>query len=111
MMQDDTKFFLNEQKSITELMKTLKLFSKVSGLKPRMLKCEVVWTGSLKGVKMAVFDIKYIDLITETTKEIGAHFCYNQKLEIQKTFVKRRMEYEKYHTGGENNNPQNISTV
>ena len=103
MMQDDTKFFLNEQKSITELMKTLKLFSKVSGLKPRMLKCEVV--------KMAVCDIKYIDLITETTKEIGAHFCYNQKLEIQKTFVKRRMEYEKYHTGGENNNPQNISTV
>ena len=42
MMQDDTKFFLNEQKSITELMETLKLFSKVSGLKPRMLKWEVV---------------------------------------------------------------------
>ena len=74
MMQDDTKFFSNEQKSITEIMKTLKLFSKVSGLKPRILKCEVVGTGSLKGVEMAVCDIKCIDLITETTKVLGAHF-------------------------------------
>ena len=111
MIKDDTKLFLNEQKSITELMKTLKLFSKVSCLKPRMLKCKVVETGSLKGVKMAVCDIKCIGLTTETTKVLGAHFSSNQKLEIQKTFVKRRMEYEKYHTGGKNDNPQNISTV
>ena len=36
-----TQYFLNDQKSIRELMKTFKLFSKFSGLKPNILKCEV----------------------------------------------------------------------
>ena len=49
-------------------MKTLKLLSKSSGLKPNILKCEVADICSLKGVKMAVCDIKCIDLATETIK-------------------------------------------
>ena len=57
---DDTTFFLNDQKSIRELMKTFKLFSKLSGLKPNILKCKVAGIGSLKGVKMAVCGIKLI---------------------------------------------------
>ena len=48
---DDTAFFLNDQKSIRELMKTFKLFSKFYGLKPTILKCEVSSIDSLKGVK------------------------------------------------------------
>ena len=35
-------------------MKTFKLFTKFSGLKPNILKSEVAGIGSLKGVKMAV---------------------------------------------------------
>ena len=70
----DTTFFLNDQKSITELMKNFKLFSKFSELKPNILKCEVASIGSLKGVKMAVCGIKYIDLTTETLTTLGAHF-------------------------------------
>ena len=46
--------FLNDEKSIRELMKTFKLFSKISGLKPNILKCEVAGISSLKGVKIAV---------------------------------------------------------
>ena len=49
-------------------MKTFKLFSKFSGLRPNKLKCEAVGIGSLKGVKMAVCSIKCIDLTTETIK-------------------------------------------
>ena len=60
-------------------MKTFKLFSKFSGLK---LKFEVPDKGSLTGVKMAVCGIKCIDLPTETIKVLGAHFSYNQKLQI-----------------------------
>ena len=76
------------KKSIRELMKTIKLFSKFSGLKPNILKCEVAGIGSLKGVKMAVCGIKCIDLTTETIKILGVHFSYNQKLKTQKNFVK-----------------------
>ena len=51
-------------------MKTFKLFSKFSGLRPNKLKCEAVGIGSLKGVKMAVCSIKCIDLTTETIKSL-----------------------------------------
>ena len=57
---DDTTFFLNDQKSIRELMKTFKLFSKFSGLKPNILKCEVAGIGFRKRVKMAVYCINPI---------------------------------------------------
>ena len=57
---DDTTFFLNDQKSIRELMKTFKLFSKFSGLKRDILKCEVAGIGSQKGVQMAVCGINPI---------------------------------------------------
>ena len=85
---DDTTLFLNDQKSMTELMKTFKLFSKFPGLKPNILKYEVAGIGSLKRVKMTVCVIKCIDLTTETIKILGVHFSYNQKLKTQKNFVK-----------------------
>ena len=37
---------------------------------------------------MAVCGPKCIDLTIETIKMLGVHFCYNQKLQIQKNFVK-----------------------
>ena len=85
---DDTTFFLNDQKSIRELMKTFKLFSKFSDLKSNILKCELAGIGSLKGVKMAVCGIKCIDLTAKIIKTLGVHFSYNQKLKTQKNFVK-----------------------
>ena len=66
-------------------MKTFKLFSKFSSLKPNILKCEVAHS-SLKRVKMEVCGIKCTDL-TETIKNLGLYFSYNQKLQIQKNFV------------------------
>ena len=42
-------------------MKTFKLVSKFSHLKPNILKCEVSGKGSLKGVEMAVCRFKSID--------------------------------------------------
>ena len=55
-------------------MKTFKLFSKFSGLKPNISKCDAAGIGSLKRVKMAVCGIKCIDLTTETIKILGVHF-------------------------------------
>ena len=69
-------------------MKTFKLFSKFSGLKPNILKCEVAGIGSLKGFKMTVRGIKCLDLTTETIKTLGGHWSYNEKFKTQKKFVK-----------------------
>ena len=55
---DDRMFFVNYQKSISE----------VAGI------------GSLKGVKITVCDIKCIDITTETIKILGVYFSCNQKL-------------------------------
>ena len=85
---DDTTFFANNQKSVRELMKTFQLFSKFSGLKPNILKCEISGIVSLKGIKMATRRIKCIGLTTENIKILGVHFSYNQKLQKQKKFVK-----------------------
>ena len=66
-------------------MKTYKLFSKFSGLKPNISKCEVAGIGSLKGFKMAVCGIKCIDLTTETIKILYIFtFSYNRKLKTKK---------------------------
>ena len=69
-------------------MKTFKLFSEFFGLKPYIPKREVAGIDSLKGVKIAVYGIKYINSTTESIKILGVHFSYNQKLPIQKNFVK-----------------------
>ena len=42
-------------------MKTFKLFSKLCGLKPYILTCEVASIGFLKRVKMTVCCIKCVD--------------------------------------------------
>ena len=84
----DQIFFLNDQKLIRELLKTFKLFSKFSGLKPNILICEDGGICSLKGIKMTVCGIKCIDLTTETIKILGVPFSYNQNLQIQQNFVK-----------------------
>ena len=59
-----TQHFLNDQKSISELIKHFNLFSKFSSLKPNISKCEVAGIGSLKGVKMAVCGIKCTNFTT-----------------------------------------------
>ena len=61
---------------------------KLTGFKPNILKCEVASIGFLKGVKMAVCGIKCIDVTTDTKKILGVHFSYDQKLQLQKKFVK-----------------------
>ena len=59
---DDTTFFLKDEKSVIELMKTLDIFSTFSGLKPKS-KCEIAGLVALKGVKLALCGMECIDLL------------------------------------------------
>ena len=47
----ETTFFLKDEKSVMELMKTFNIFSTFSGLKLNKSKCEIAGLGALKGVK------------------------------------------------------------
>ena len=42
----------------------------------------------MEGVKVAVCCSKFYDLTKEAIKILGAHFSYNQKLQIQKILMK-----------------------
>ena len=65
---EDTFFFLKDFGSIKELLNTISLFSSFPGLKPNLSKCEVAQTELLKGVKVAVCEIKCIDLTKDVIK-------------------------------------------
>ena len=71
---DDTTFFLKNLGSIKELLNTVSLFSSFSGLKPKLSKCEVAGIGLLKGLKVAVCEIKCIDLTKDVIKILGIFF-------------------------------------
>ena len=73
--------------SIKELLNTISLFSSISGLKPNVSQCEVAGIGLLKGVKVAVCGIKFIDLTKDVIKILGIFFfLYNKKYELEQNF-------------------------
>lgn len=85
---DDTTFFVKNVESVQEIIKVFNLFSKFSGLKPNVTKCEVSGIGVLKGVQMAVCGMKYINLKVDSIKILGIHFSYNELIAREKNFLR-----------------------
>ena len=69
-----------------EIMNTLKDFQNFSGLKPNKSKCEIVGTGSLNGVKVALCGMKSVNINIETIKILGTHFSYDKIFQQEKNF-------------------------
>ena len=84
---DDTNFFLRNQKSATEVIKTFDKFSLFSGLTINNAKCQIASIGVKKGVKMALCEMDCIDLMEDVIKIFGIYFSYNKKLEQEKNFL------------------------
>ena len=85
---DDSTFFLKNKISVVKLLETFCLFSKYSGLKPNISKCEVAGIGPLKGVEVAVCGMKCVNLEKDTMKILGVHFSYNKNLKVEKNFLR-----------------------
>ena len=83
----DTTFLLRDKRSIKELLNTFATFLKYSGLKPNHEKCEVAGIGVLKSVKVAICDMKCIDLCNDTIKITGIHFSHNKEKRNEKKFL------------------------
>ena len=92
---DDTTFFLKDKKPVVELIKIFDTFSKFSGLKSNKSKWEIVGIGALKGVQVALCDMKCIDLMFNIVKILGIYYSYNEKLEIQENFKMHIINIEK----------------
>ena len=67
-------FFLENKEWIEELVESFTLFSSFSGLKPNISKCEICGLGPLKGLAMAVCDMKSADLTKDTMKILVIYF-------------------------------------
>ena len=68
---DDTTLFQKDVNSTKEMVNSFHIFSRFSGLKLNISKCEISGIGVLKGVK--------VDLVLDTIKILGTHFSYNEK--------------------------------
>ena len=62
-------------------------FSLFSGLKTNNVKCKIAGIGVKKGVKLAFYGMECIDLSDDVIKIVGIYFCYNQKIEQEKSFL------------------------
>ena len=79
-------FFLEERKSIAEIMNKLNTILNFSALKANKKKCEITGIGILNGVQVALCSMKCVNLNNETVKILGVHFSYNKNLERVKNF-------------------------
>ena len=84
---DDTTFFLTNEKSVMEVMKSFDNFSLFCGLKVNRSKFEIAGIGTKKGVKVALCGMKSINLKYDFNKILGVCYSYNKEIENEKNFM------------------------
>ena len=85
---DDSSFFLKNENSVLELLKTFDLFSKYSGLMLNRGKCELAGIGAKKDViGESVPGLKKINLCEDSIKILGLHYSYKREILIEKNYV------------------------
>ena len=86
---------LKDEKSVTELMKTVDIFSIFSGLKPNKSKCEVAGLGALKGVKIALCGMECTDLMFNQSIFWNSITHLNKNFENQENFINLVLKIKK----------------
>ena len=66
--EDDSTFFLKDEKFVVELMKIFDIFLTFSGLKQNKSKYETAGLNALKGVKLALCGLERINLMFNAIK-------------------------------------------
>ena len=66
--EDDSTFFLKDEKFVVELMKIFDIFLTFSGLKQNKSKYETAGLSALKGVKLALCGLERINLMFNAIK-------------------------------------------
>ena len=84
---DDTTFFVQDIESIKEIMKVFDIFSKYSGLKLNVSKCEICGIGVLNDVPVALCGFKNVILSEDSIRVLGVHFSYNPMIHSERNFL------------------------
>ena len=93
---DDTTFYLQNEKSSTEVLNNFNIMSQFSGLKINKSKCEVEGIGVMNGVKVALCGVECVKLLTNSIKILGRYFSYNKKIENENNFLDHIAKLQKF---------------
>ena len=80
-------YFLQDLKSIKELLWLLKHSEQFTSLKVNYEKSEICGSGSKKGVMGAFSNITSVDIVNDTVKILGCHHSYNKQLADDRNFL------------------------
>jgi len=85
---DDSTFFLQNIRSVKELLKTFDTFSRYSGLLLNKSKCELAGIGAKKDdLGESVTELKRVSLTTDSVKILGIHYSYNKTILTEKNYT------------------------
>jgi hypothetical protein len=90
-MADDTTSFLQNEQSLTEMLKTIDEFGVLAGLKLNLSKSEAMWLGENRNSSSKPLGLKWV----KGVKALGIHFSYNEKEMEEKNFVEKLKELKK----------------
>ena len=79
-------FFLQNEKTATEVLNKFNIMSQISSLKINKSKCEVVGIRVIKGVKVTLCGVECVNLLTNNIKILGIYFSYNKKYKMKRNF-------------------------
>ena len=80
-------YFLQDLKSVKELIWLLKYSEQFTSLKVNYEKSEICGIGSKKGVMGAFSNITSVDIVNDTVKILGCHHSYNKQLADDQNFL------------------------
>ena len=87
-MQTKQPFFWKMCNPLKTQLKYLTPFLFFSGLKLNLAKCEIAGIGALKGVQVAVFNMRCIDICNQAIKILVTYFLYNSRIKEECNFLK-----------------------
>ena len=90
---NDVSYFLQDLKSIKELLWLLKSSEQFTSLKVNCEKSEICGIGSKKGIMGAFSNITFVDIVNDTVKILGCHHSYNKQLADDQNFLDAVCKY------------------
>ena len=67
----------------------------LSALKPNKSKNKIAALGAAKGIKLALCEMEYIDLMFSVIKILGVYYSYDRNFENQENFINLVLKIEK----------------
>ena len=81
-------FYINTKGSVKGLMKIFNIFWTFSWIKPNESNCDIAGLDFLKGVKLGLCGVEWIDLMLHAAKILGVYYSIDKNFENRKKLYK-----------------------